>query len=146
MAKKMSADSGHQSDVSFSLEDNYAADYYDSDEESEGPPEMSDYRSDAESSDDESDDESSDDQSYSADVDDESSLSSDDTSVDDDTDFFKLPEKFQNASTLYAAMKHKRPSKKSYTEHLKNSSTRGPLLLLKLHLLIWLTYCQPGTK
>ena len=55
---------------------------------------------------------SSDDASFTCEADAESSESDDDISMEDDTEFFKLPTKFQHATTLYDARKYKTPSRR----------------------------------
>ena len=52
---------------------------------------------------------SSDGESFSGEAEDEHSDSEHDSSLEDDSEFFKLPTKFQHITTMYDAMKHKIP-------------------------------------
>jgi hypothetical protein len=53
---------------------------------------------------------SSDDEPHSWEAEDEYSTSDEESDQEDDMEFFKLPIKFQQVTTMYDAMKHKKPS------------------------------------
>jgi hypothetical protein len=52
----------------------------------------------------------SNDEPHSWEAEDEYSTSDEESDQEDDMEFFKLPIKFQQVTTMYDAMKHKKPS------------------------------------
>lgn len=104
-SKNSYSDEDYFGDTYCDFDDKIQEATYESDEESESQPSLV-WR---ENFDEVS---SSDDEPYSWEAEDEYSTSDEESDPEDDMKFFKLPIKFQQVTTMYDAMKHKKPSRR----------------------------------